>query len=71
MKYTGNHTGYPDATAMVQLDTLRMLPWEENIPFFLLEFHDNGDYLPVCPRYVNTRMLPAVGGELMNHRACE
>jgi glutamine synthetase len=44
--FTGWHTGYPDAVAMVDMDTLRRVPWEDGLPFFLADF----GALPVCPR---------------------
>ena len=50
-QYTGWHTGYPDATAVIDLGTFRQVPWENDIPFFLADFRDaNGNNLPVCPR---------------------
>jgi glutamine synthetase len=49
--YTGWHTGYPDATAVVDLDTFREIPWENDLPFFLADFSDaKGNSLPICPR---------------------
>ncbi|MEO6549587.1 MAG: glutamine synthetase family protein [Ferruginibacter sp.] len=49
--YTGWHTGYPDATAVIDLSTFRQIPWENDIPFFLGDFRDkDGNGLPVCPR---------------------
>jgi glutamine synthetase len=48
---TGWHTGYPDANAVVDINTFRQIPWENNLPFFLADFRDaNGNDLPVCPR---------------------
>src|SRR5436189_5361304 len=35
--YTGWHTGYPDATALVDLQTFREIPWENDLPFFLAD----------------------------------
>src|SRR5918996_6512409 len=35
VKYTGWHTGYPDAPARIDLSTFRKIPWENNLPFFL------------------------------------
>ena len=49
--YTGWHTGYPDATAVVDLQTFREIPWEKDLPFFIADFRDaKGNSLPVCPR---------------------
>jgi len=51
VKYTGWHTGYPDAIAIIDIDTIREIPWEENIPFFLADFRDEkGKDLSICPR---------------------
>jgi glutamine synthetase len=49
--FTGWHTGYPDATAVVDLQTFREIPWENGLPFFIADFRDEkGNSLPVCPR---------------------
>jgi glutamine synthetase len=49
--YTGWHSGYPDATAVIDLDTFRQIPWDNDMPFFLADFRDSkGNDLPVCPR---------------------
>ena len=50
-RYTGWHTGYPDAPAQVDLSTFRRIPWENEVPFFLGDLIDNKG-LPayVCPR---------------------
>src|SRR5260370_1416 len=37
-KVTGWHTGYPDATARIDLKTFRAIPWEPGTAFFLLHF---------------------------------
>ncbi|MBS1914943.1 MAG: glutamine synthetase [Bacteroidetes bacterium] len=50
-KITGWHTGYPDAAAVVDLNTFREVPWEDGLPFFLADFRDaKGNDLPACPR---------------------
>jgi glutamine synthetase len=49
--YTGWHTGYPDAMAVIDVNTFRQIPWEDNVPFFLADFIDNkGGSLEICPR---------------------
>jgi glutamine synthetase len=49
--YTGWHSGYPDAMARVDLATLRRVPWDGDVPFFLADFVDaQGAPLGVCPR---------------------
>ncbi|MFT4681796.1 MAG: glutamine synthetase [Flavobacteriales bacterium] len=50
-KFTGWHTGYPDAEARIDLSTLRHVPWDNDIPFFLADFRNpEGGPLHVCPR---------------------
>jgi len=54
-RYTGWHTGYPDALATIDIGTFRRVPWEGDLPFFLADFKDasaaaRGEALPVCPR---------------------
>lgn len=49
--YTGWHTGYPDAPALLDLTTFRKIPWENDLPFFLGELIDGqGRPSYVCPR---------------------
>jgi glutamine synthetase len=48
---TGWHTGYPDATAIIDTATLRNVPWENDLPFFLADFGDaDGKGHTSCPR---------------------
>ncbi len=50
-RYTGWHTGYPDALARLDLATYREVPWDGQVPFLLGEFVDpQGAPLAVCPR---------------------
>jgi glutamine synthetase len=50
-KYTGWHTGYPDAPARLDFSTFRKIPWENDLPFFLGEIIDtDGTPASVCPR---------------------
>ncbi|HWB90425.1 MAG TPA: hypothetical protein VG605_01175, partial [Puia sp.] len=51
--YTGWHTGYPDAVAVVDPGTFRRVPWEGGIPFFLADFKEAG----VCPRRLLKRVI--------------
>ena len=39
-KYTGWHTGYPDALAVIDIGTFRRVPWEGDLPFFLADFKE-------------------------------
>jgi len=62
--YTGWHTGYPDATAQVDLATYREIPWENKLPFFLADFSaDQGGDLPVCPRRLLKRVIDEAATE--------
>lgn len=50
-KYTGWHSGYPDAKANIDFNTFRQVPWDNDMPFFLADFVDkSGDQLEICPR---------------------
>ena len=40
--FTGWHTGYPDAMAVVDPGTLRRVPWEGGLPFLLADFRRDG-----------------------------
>jgi len=51
-KFTGWHTGYPDAVAMIDIGTFRRVPWENDLPFFLAGFRD-----APCPRGVLKRVI--------------
>ena len=37
-KLTGWHTAYPDAAVRVLPETMRLIPFENDLPFFLAEF---------------------------------
>ncbi|CAH0539943.1 glutamine synthetase family protein [Vibrio marisflavi] len=54
-KYTGWHTGYPDAQVRILPDTCREVYAEEGMLLFLAEF--NGDAESVCPRALLRRVL--------------
>jgi len=55
---TGWQHGYPDALARLDLSTMRRVPWDHDVPFFLGEFvAADGSPHPVCPRQVLKRVL--------------
>ncbi|MBN9385121.1 MAG: glutamine synthetase [Chitinophagaceae bacterium] len=54
--YTGWHTGYPDALAMIDINTFRRVPWENDLPFFLAGFPN-----APCPRGVLKRVIEQAG----------
>lgn len=47
---SGWHTGYPDAMATIDVNTLRNLPWNENMPLFLADFSEDKNMAAACPR---------------------
>lgn len=53
--FTGWHTAYPDAPARIVPQTMRLLPFENNIPFFIGEFAGHAE--PICPRGLLKRVL--------------
>ncbi len=54
---TGWHSGYPDTPVRIDTDTLRTIPWENNLPFFLADFSNpDGEDLPACPRSLLRRI---------------
>ncbi len=58
VRYTGWHTGYPDAHARIDLATKRTVPWEDATDLYLLDlFTASGDRLPVAPRNVLQRVI--------------
>jgi glutamine synthetase len=52
---TGWHTAYPDASVRVLPDTMRLIPFENDLPFFLGEFDGHAE--AACPRGVLRRVL--------------
>ncbi|HEY4337727.1 MAG TPA: glutamine synthetase [Puia sp.] len=52
-EFTGWHTGYPDVVATVDVATMRRVPWEGGLPFFLADFTGAG----VCPRSLLKRVI--------------
>lgn len=48
---TGWRTGYPDTLAKIDLQTMRMVPWEHGTAAFFCDFWRSPEEpLPVCPR---------------------
>jgi len=64
VQYTGWHTGYPDSPAVLDINTFRKIPWENDVPFFLGELTDQkGNPSLVCPRQLLRKIL----NEAKNH----
>lgn len=53
--FTGWHTAYPDAPVRIIPETVRALPFEDNVPFFLVELEGRGE--AICPRGTLKRVL--------------
>ncbi len=59
LKISNKENGYRDLIAVVDLGSFRRIPWENNIPFFLVSFHDPDTQKPIsaCPRgLLNTQL---------------
>ncbi|MBU2709546.1 glutamine synthetase family protein [Zooshikella harenae] len=59
VQHTGWHTGYPDAALQILPETVRTIPFENNLPLFLCQFV--GKSAGVCPRQVLQRVLQQAG----------
>ncbi len=57
-KVTGWHTGYPDAHAVLDPKTLRLVPWEPGVAAMLADFRTrDGAPHPACPRSLLRQVL--------------
>lgn len=56
-------TGYADFLAVPDLNTFRRLPWEENIPFFLVRFISNGKAISADGRSMLKGVCDRIGAE--------
>lgn len=52
--YAGLHNGYPDSEALIDVETERAIPWENQTPLFLAELKDPKS---PCPRRLLKRVL--------------
>lgn len=52
LKISNAENGYRDVIAIPDLTSFRRIPWEDNVPFFLVSFYDpdSGNPLSACPR---------------------
>lgn len=63
VKFTGWHTGYPDAQVKLDLSTFRKIPWENDVPFFLGDFvNDKNEPAYTCPRQLLRKVLTEAEG---------
>ncbi|KAL5387716.1 hypothetical protein DPSP01_003508 [Paraphaeosphaeria sporulosa] len=56
---SNKENGYRDVIAIPDLSSFRRIPWENNVPFFLISFHDpdTGTSLSACPRSILKRTV--------------
>ena len=52
LKISNAENGYRDIIAVPDLSSFRRIPWEDNVPFFLISFMepDTGRPISACPR---------------------
>ena len=52
LKISNKENGYKDLVAKIDLGSFRRIPWEDNVPFFLVSFYDpdTGKPISACPR---------------------
>lgn len=52
LKISNKDNGYHDLIAVPDISSYRRIPWEDNVPFFLVSFFDPDTHKPVsaCPR---------------------
>ncbi|KAF3353952.1 hypothetical protein VdG1_07851 [Verticillium dahliae VDG1] len=48
LKVSNAENGYHDLIAVPDLQSFRRIPWEDNVPFFLVSFYDPDTNEPVC-----------------------
>ena len=59
--FTGWHSGFPDASASIDLNTYRAVPWDNDVPFFLADFSEKNNQ--VCPRTLLKKVLADANNE--------
>lgn len=59
LKISNAASGYHDIIAVPDLSSFRRIPWEDDVPFFLVSFFDPDTHEPVCacPRGLVRRQL--------------
>ncbi|EME49392.1 hypothetical protein DOTSEDRAFT_68241 [Dothistroma septosporum NZE10] len=61
LKISNAENGYRDITAEIDLSSFRRIPWENNIPFFLVSFREpEGGSLSACPRSLLERTVDKI-----------
>ncbi|QXV64521.1 glutamine synthetase [Mucilaginibacter sp. 21P] len=58
VEVTGWHSGYPDKQCYIDLSTFRMIPWEDNVPFFIADYTGpDKKALDVCSRSLLKKII--------------
>ena len=80
LKISNAENGYRDILAEVDLSSYRRIPWENNVPFFLVSFREpDGESLSACPRSLLERACAKIeakgvgamaGGEFNTSHPC-
>ncbi|KAI9848618.1 MAG: hypothetical protein M1838_000490 [Thelocarpon superellum] len=67
LKISTAETGYRDLIAVPDLNSFRRIPWENDVPFFLVTFHDPDSKKPVsaCPRGLLETLVTKLGKDGM------
>lgn len=61
LKISNKENGYRDLTAVIDLSSFRRIPWENDIPFFLVSFNEpEGQSLSACPRSLLKRAVDKI-----------
>lgn len=65
LKISNKENGYHDVIAIPDLSTFRRIPWEDNVPFFLVSFFDpdTREPLSACPRGILKTQLQKLEDE--------
>lgn len=64
LKISNADNGYRDITAEIDLTSFRRIPWENNVPFFLVSFREpEGGSLSACPRSVLERAVDKISAK--------
>ena len=65
LKISNKENGYRDVIAVPDLSTFRRIPWEDNVPFFLVSFYepDTGKPVSACPRGILKQQIDKLESE--------
>lgn len=65
LKVSNKENGYRDLIAVVDFKTFRRIPWEDNMPFFLVSFLDPEtlESVSACPRSLLARAVKEIEKE--------